>query len=62
MILFNTVALLYELMTNIGVCHEDMTGKRGGECPGNEYECCGNEYTPFSNGIFMFWWENTFIT
>ena len=32
------------------VCHKDMTGKRGGEC-------CGNEYTPFSNGIFMFWWE-----
>ena len=24
-------------------------------CCGNKYECCENEYTPFSNGIFMFW-------
>ena len=33
-------------MFNIGVCHEDMTGKRGGECCRNEYECHWNEYTP----------------
>ena len=22
------------------------------------YICCGNEYTPFSSGVFMFWQEN----
>ena len=34
-------------MFNIDVCHEDMTGKRGGECCGKEYECHGNKYAPF---------------
>ena len=38
-------------LVKIVVCHEDMTGKRGGECH-------GNEYTPFSSGVFMFWQEN----
>ena len=41
-------------MFNIGVCHEDMTGKRGGECHGSEYECHRNEYTPFSMEFLYF--------
>ena len=39
------------MLVKIVVCHEDMTGKRGGECH-------RNEYTPFSSGVFMFWQEN----
>ena len=62
MILFCTAISLKELVANSGICHEDMTGKRGGECCGSEYKYCRNEYIPSSYGIFIFWWENTFIT
>ena len=41
-------------MFNIGVCHEDMTGKRGESGCGNKYECCGIEYTPFSMEYLWF--------
>ena len=44
------------------LCHEGMTGKRGGECHRGEYEYCGNGNSPISYGIFIFLWENTFIT
>ena len=44
------------------LCHEGMTGKRGGECHEGEYEYCGNRYTSISYRIFMFFGENTFIT
>ena len=37
------------------VCHGYM-------CHGGEYEYCGNRYISISCGIFMFLWENTFIT
>ena len=36
--------------------------EKGGECHRGEYEYCGNRYTSISYGIFMFLWENTFIT
>ena len=39
-----------------------MTGKGGGECYRGEYEYCRNGYIPISCGIFIFLWENTFIT
>ena len=45
------------------LCHEYMTGKRGGgECHRGEYEYCRNGYIPISYGSFIFLWENTFIT
>ena len=44
------------------LCHEGMTGKRGGECHRGECEYCGNGYIPISYGIFIFFQENTFIT
>ena len=44
------------------LCHRGMTGKRGGECHGGEYEYCGNRCISISYGIVMFLQENTFIT
>ena len=33
------------------ICHEDMTGKRGGECH-------GNKYVPYYGRVLIFWWGN----
>ena len=42
--------LAAHLLDNIYICH------------GGEYEYCGNRCISISYGIFMFLWENTFIT
>ena len=46
-VLFHTIKMLVEIV----ICHEDMTGKRGGECH-------GNKYTPFLHKVSIFWQEN----
>ena len=54
------IRFLYQVAHEL--CPGGMTGKGGGECHGGEYEYCGNRYISISYGIFMFFWENTFIT
>ena len=41
-----------KMLVKIIVCHEDITGKRGGE------NVAGMSILPFSSGVFMFWLEN----